>query len=216
MMRRGQKAIKALALVLVFSVLHLFPGTALTAMGAQAGTGKLTTRGNQPITVNGILTNSGATILTGAAIETGDQIGATINLGTLGSLDIAPNTKLQLTFNNNGTIQVTLLEGCVILHVKEGTFVAINTPEGRVVSNDETRKESATLDVCLPKGAPAAIINQGAAANAGAGAGAVGGTVASQGLSAGVVGGLIAGGAGLGILALIIANRGEDPSNDGS
>lgn len=210
MIRRGQKAIKALALVLVFSVLHLFPAAAFAAQG---GTGKLTTRGNQSITVNGISANSGATILPGASIETGDQVGATVNLGSLGSLDIAPNTKLQLTFNSNGTIEVMLLEGCVILHVKDGTFGAINTSEGRVVSNDATRKEAATLDVCLPKGAPAAIINQGAAANAGAGAGtAAGGTVASQGLSGAVVGGLIAGGAGLTILAVIIANRGDNPS----
>ncbi len=213
MIRRGQKALKALALVLVFSVLHLFPATAFAATGAQAGTGKLTTRGNQSITVNGIPANSGATILPGATIETGDQVGATVNLGSLGSLDIAPNTKLQLTFNSNGTIEVSLIEGCVILRVKEGTFGAINTSEGRVVSNDQTRKEAAVLDICLPKGAPAAIINQGAAANAGAGAGGAGGTVAAQGLSGAVVGGLIAGGAGLAILAVIIANRGDDPSN---
>lgn len=215
MMRRGQKAFKALALVLTLSVLHLSLGPALAAAGSQSATGKLTTRGNHPVTVNGLSTRGGATILTGSNVETGDQVGATINLGSLGSLDIAPNTKLQLTFNSNGTIDVMLLEGCVVLHVKDGTYGAINTSEGRVVSNDEKRKEATTLDVCLPKGAPAAIINQGAAANAGAGAGAASGTVASEGLSGAVVGGLIAGGAGLAILALIIANRGDNPS-DGS
>lgn len=212
MMRRGKKAVKALALLLVFSVLHLSLGTALAASAAQGSTGKLTTRGNQPINVNGVSANSGDTILPGANIETGDQISATINLGSLGSVDIAPNTKLQLTFGRNGTIEVMLIEGCIILRVKDGTYGVINTAEGKIASNDAIRKQAAALDVCLPKGAPAAIVNQGAAANAGAGAGAAGGTVAQEGLSGAVLTGLLLGGAGLGILGVIVANRGDDPS----
>jgi hypothetical protein len=215
MVMSGHKAVKALALLLVFSVLHLSAGTAVAAGAAQGATGKLTTRGNQPITVNGVSAHSGDTILPGANIETGDQIGATINLGSLGSLDIAPNTKLQLDFNRDGTATVMLIEGCVILRVKDGTYGVINTSEGKATSNDAIRKQAAALDVCSPKGAPAAIVNQGAAANAGAGAGTTGGTVAGEGVSGAVVGGLIAGGAGLGILAVIIANRGDNPS-DGS
>jgi hypothetical protein len=208
----GHKAIKALALLLVFSVLHLSSGTTLAINASQGATGKLTTRGNQAINVNGVSANSGDTILSGANISTGDQIGASVNLGSLGSLDIAPNTKLQLDFGSDGTVTVMLMEGCVVLRVKDGTYGLINTSEGKAASNDSIRKEAATLDVCLPKGAPAAIVNQGAAANAGAGAGTVTGTVASTGVSGAVVGGLIAGGAGIGILALIIANRGDDPS----
>lgn len=210
MMRRGQKAIKALAFLLVFSVLHLYAGAA-TALAQQTASGKLTTRGNQSITVNGISANNGATILPGATIETGDGVGATINLGSLGTVEIAPNTKIQLTFNSNGTIEVTVMEGCLILRVKEGTYGVINTSEGKKASNDETQKQAAVLDVCLPKGAPEAIVNQGAAANAGAGAGA--GAAASAGeLSGAAVGGLVAGGVGLGVLAIIIANRGDNVS----
>jgi hypothetical protein len=211
MNQRYRKALKAVALLLAFSLLPFSSGMALAAARAQA-TGKLTTRGNQPVLVNGISTNSGATILTGATIETGDMVGATVDLGSLGSVDIAPNTKLQLTFNSDGTVTVTVTEGCLILRVKQGTHGVINTPEGIVAQNDATQRQAAVLDVCLPKGAPAAIVNQGAASNAGAGAGTVGGTVAGEGLSGAVVGTLVAGGAGLGILALVLSNRGDDPS----
>jgi hypothetical protein len=214
MIMSGHKAIKALARLLVFSVLHLSVGIVPAAPGALQGTtGKLITRGNQPINVNGVSANSGDTILPGANIETSDQISATINLGVLGSVDLAPNTKIQLGFSRNGTIEVMLIEGCVIVRVKEGTYAVINTSDGKIASNDAIRKQSAVLDVCLPKGAPAAIVNQGAAANAGAGV--AGGTVAERGLSGVVLAGLLLGGGGLGILGVIVATRGDNPS-DGS
>ncbi|HEX8922031.1 MAG TPA: hypothetical protein VF766_11175, partial [Pyrinomonadaceae bacterium] len=206
-----RKAFEALALLLVFSLLPFSSGTALAAnlstanaALARQATGKLATSGNQPILVNGISTNSGATILSGSNIETGDQVGATIDLGGLGSVDIAPNTKLQLNFSSDGTVTINLAEGCVILRVKQGTYGVINTSQGEATHNDSIKRPAAVLDVCLPKGAPAAIVNQGAAANAGAGAGATGGTVASEGLSGAVVGTLVAGAAGLGVIAIIL------------
>ena len=209
MNKRCQKALKAVALLLVFTLLPFSTGTALAAMQA---TGKLTTKGNQPIMVNGIPTTSGATILSGATIETGDTVGATIDLGALGKVDIAPNTKIQLTFTSDGTLLVTLIEGCLILRVKQGTHGVISTASGVVAQNDPTQRPAAVLDVCLPKGAPEAIVNQGAASNAGAGAGAAGGTVADEGLSSAVLATLIAGGTGIGVIVLVLINRGDDPS----
>jgi hypothetical protein len=203
--------LKAVALLLIFSLLSFSSGTALAAAGMQA-TGKLTTKGNQPVMVNGIPTTSGATILSGSTIETGDQVGATVDLGALGKVDIAPNTKLQLNFNSDGTLTVTVVEGCLILRVKQGTYAVINTSAGEVAHNDPQQRQAAVLDVCLPKGAPEAIVNQGAASNAGAGAGAASGTVADEGLSGAVLATLIAGGAGLGILGVVLITRGDDPS----
>lgn len=210
MSTRNQKTKTFLALLLTLSLCHLSLGTALAATMLQA-TGKLVTRGNQPITVNGISTSSGATILSGASVETPDQVGATINLGDFGSLDIAPNTKLQLEFSRDGGVKVTVVEGCVILRVKQGNYGEINTPEGKATSNDSAQKQAAILDVCNPKGAPAAIVNQGAASNAGAGAGTVG-TVGGEGLSTAAVTSLILGGIGIGVVAIIVSTRGDDPS----
>ena len=80
---------------------------------------RLTTRNNVPITVNGLSAATGATILTGATIETGADQSATVNLGPLGSLDIAPNTKLILTYDDDGNVKVVVIVGCVVLAAKK-------------------------------------------------------------------------------------------------
>ncbi|HEY0405243.1 MAG TPA: hypothetical protein VGC89_05930, partial [Pyrinomonadaceae bacterium] len=97
---KNQKALKALALFLAFALSQVYinatlagPSVVRRVEGAtppQAITARLTTRGNQAISVNGTNAATGATILTGATIETGDGVGATINLGPLGSVDLAP------------------------------------------------------------------------------------------------------------------------------
>src|SRR5919206_4806128 len=107
--RNGSRAIAAL---LLLSVLQL---------GLQAGTpipqqlaGRLKTSNNQPITINGLSANTGASILSGATIETGADQSATVDLGPLGSVDITPNTKVILTFEQ-GNAKATVITGCVTL-----------------------------------------------------------------------------------------------------
>jgi hypothetical protein len=199
-------AYQVAALALVVTLMNLFVGTALAAPRRPQASGKLTTTNNQPILVNGNSAGNGATILTGATIETGDQVGATIDLGPLGTVDIAPNTKIQIEFDQNGKLKVTLIEGCVIVKPKKGNHGEIYTPDGKQVThNDEQTLPAAVLDVCFPKGAPGPIVNQGAAANAGAGAG-------GGGLSNEAVFGIVGGIGGTIITAIILANRGDDPS----
>src|SRR5713226_9687613 len=70
-----------------------------SAVSPQEPAGILTTGGNKPITVNGVNAISGTTILSEAIIETPDKVGATVNLGSLGTLYIAPNTRLKLEFD---------------------------------------------------------------------------------------------------------------------
>jgi hypothetical protein len=86
---RCKRITTSTALFLIFLVAQVyvqvnFAGPkSVSVAGSQQFTAILTTRGNRPITVNGDSAISGATILTGAAIETPDQVGATINLGSL-------------------------------------------------------------------------------------------------------------------------------------
>ena len=80
---------------------------------------RLATRNNQPITVNGSSATTGASIVTGATIETGADTSATVNLGPLGTLDIAPNTKLILTYDENGNVKATVIAGCAVLTAKK-------------------------------------------------------------------------------------------------
>src|SRR6185436_12559250 len=91
---------------------------------------RLTTRNNQPVTVNGLSANTGASILTGATIETGADQSATVNLGPLGTLDIAPNTKLVLTYDDQGNVKALLIYGCVVLTAKKKTNGEIATEQG--------------------------------------------------------------------------------------
>ena len=131
---------------------------------------RLTTRNNQPVTVNGLSANTGASILTGATIETGADQSATVNLGSLGSLDIAPNTKLVLTYDDQGNVKVVLVYGCAVLTAKKKTTGEIATDQGTAAKNDPVA--GGVLNVCFPQGAAAPPVNTGAvAASTGGGGG---------------------------------------------
>ena len=120
---------------------------------------RLTTRNNVPITVNGLSATTGATILTGATIETGADQSATVNLGPLGSLDIAPNTKLVLTYDDDGNVKVLLIFGCAVLAAKEKTKGEVVTEQGESKKNDPAA--GGVLNLCTP--GAAAPVSTGAA-----------------------------------------------------
>jgi hypothetical protein len=227
----NSKALKALALFLVFSLGQVYVHMAYAGPSIVKKTdasmsllpqvtGKLVTRGNQSVLVNGTSASTGASILTGATIETGDGVGATINLGPLGSIDLAPNTKIEIQYTDN-KVSVKVLSGCVILKNKKGTQAEVTTEQGPATSNDG-KAGGAPLDVCFPQGAPNPIINQGAAANAGAGAGGGGGGAAGATGGGGGGGGLfglgpggtvaVLGGIAAAIIIPIVLTRGDDPS----
>src|SRR6185503_2373881 len=108
---------------------------------------RLTTRNNQPITVNGLSATTGATILTGATIETGADQSATVNLGPLGSLDIAPNTKLILTYDDDGNVKVVVIIGCVVLAAKNKTKGEVVNEQGESKKNDPAA--GGVLNMCV-------------------------------------------------------------------
>ena len=147
------------------------PTTPNAAPVPQQFIARLTTRNNQPITVNGNSAATGASILTGATIETGADQAATVNLGSLGTLDIAPNTKLVLTYDENGNVKATLVYGCAVLTAKKKTTGEVATEQGGTAAKTDPAK-GGILDICFPPGAAAPTVGQGAAAAAGAGAGA--------------------------------------------
>ena len=164
--RNGSRAIAAL---LLFSITQIGLATRVTAIPQQF-IARLTTRNNQPITVNGLSASTGASIVTGATIETGADQSATVNLGPLGSLDIAPNTRLVLTYDDQGNVKALIIYGCAILTAKKKTTGEVATEQGSAGKTDPAA--GGVLDVCFPQGASAPTVNQGAAAAAGAGVGA--------------------------------------------
>ncbi|MFN7926791.1 MAG: hypothetical protein U0Y68_02405 [Blastocatellia bacterium] len=92
--------------------------------------GRLVITGDKAISVNGNNVRSGATIMPGALIETPDGVGASLQLAPLGRLEVAPRTKLQLSFGNEN-IDVSVLTGCVILTTAVGTRGSVLTARGR-------------------------------------------------------------------------------------
>ncbi|HEY6804100.1 MAG TPA: hypothetical protein VI306_11010 [Pyrinomonadaceae bacterium] len=203
MNRNRSKGYKALAGLLLFSTVQIAIQVAFAAPATptpnpvpvpQQFIARLTTRNNQPITVNGNSAATGASIVTGATIETGADQSATVNLGSLGTLDIAPNTKLVLTYDENGNVKATIIYGCAVLAAKKKTTGEVATQQNGTAAKTDPAK-GGILDVCFPPGAAAPTVGQGAAAAAGAGAGAG----AAAGAAAAGGGGLL----GLGVPATV-------------
>lgn len=168
MSSKSKRITTAIALLLVFAISQVYVGVSFAASGStlpsiapiatvsvlpQAATGILTTKGNKPITVNGAAAISGATIMSGAAIETPDGTGAMVSLGSLGSLDISAKAKLTLEFQN-GSVKVTVTEGCVTLHTKKGTTGEVDTPKGVAGKTDPGKDGS--IRIC-PDRTPAVV-----------------------------------------------------------
>lgn len=171
--RHGSRAIAALLLFAVAQIglqvgLAEPNNTTVTTVIPQQVVARLTTRNNQPITVNGLSATTGASILTGATIETGADQSATVNLGPLGQLDIAPNTKLVLTYDDQGNVKALIIFGCAILTAKKKTTGEVETEKGSAGKTDPAA--GGILEVCFPPGAAAPTVGQGVAVGAGAGA----------------------------------------------
>ena len=108
----------------------------------------LTVPGNQSISVNSTKAIDGATILSGAAIATPNEVSATIVIGSLGTLDIAPNTTLKTEFDQSGKVKATLTQGCAIMHTRKNTVGEVVTPDGITKTNS---RETSSLMVCFPQ-----------------------------------------------------------------
>ena len=129
------------------------------AMTAQQTTGILTTKGNKEILVNATNSMSGATIVSGASIETPAGVSATVSLGGSRSLQIGTNTKLTAEFDKN-VIKVRLTEGCVNLRTKKGTIGEIITPKGSAGKTDPA--QDGQLETCPPRSAEPVVADAGA------------------------------------------------------
>jgi hypothetical protein len=144
---RHHKAFSAIALFLVFSVTQVYVQASLAAStsrnnnGATAlVSGKLATRGGGLIKLNGNDVGPGTTILSGAQVQTPANIGATIQLGALGKLDLAPETSLTLSFGQS-SVDVKLDTGYVVLTTMKGIDGTMTTPNG-IVSKSDSSKSS--------------------------------------------------------------------------
>ncbi|MEK6280381.1 MAG: hypothetical protein AABN95_08520 [Acidobacteriota bacterium] len=115
---------------------------------------RVTTSGNQPITVNGASVSTGANLLTGAIIETPAGVGATINLGSLGELEIEPGSELTLEFDHSGNlVKVNLRRGCTRVRTNQNVTAQIDTPDGKSVKTDSNKRRAAACYLAAGSGA---------------------------------------------------------------
>ena len=194
---RQKKALKALAVLLSFAFTQVYvsaalPGPAPGGVPQQTLTARLTTRNNQPITVNGNAAGTGATILTGATIETPDQVGATLDLGDAGIVELEPNSKIQLDFDENGNVRVKVIRGCAATRKKANVLAGKELPGEMELYTDadslKTDKKRRNVGGCLlPNGQLGSLGSAGlsSAAVAGIGIGVGGGVLIGVTLSRG-------------------------------
>src|SRR5687767_15598402 len=144
---------------LSFAAPNTFPSPQLLA--------RLTTKGNLPITVNGLSASTGDSVANEAIVETPANVDASVDLGPLGSLDIEQDSRIKLEYDGNCigaqdpslqkcSVKVTVYRGCVTAHYKLGSyFKAVTQQEVLIKDSDRTRKEAGTFKICAGGGAPA-------------------------------------------------------------
>jgi hypothetical protein len=180
----------AIALVQVFVQLSFAAPASPSAPAVvpQQFIARLTTTGNQPITVNNASAASGASLLTGATIETPDAVSATIDLGALGTVELQPNSSIQLDFDDSGNVRVKVLRGCVVIKKKGPGEAEAYTAEG---ASEKTNSNRKGMGFCYLNGG----LSPTGQAAAAAGGGAAGDHIATEALIAILAGGgaLVAG-----------------------
>ncbi|HZE73118.1 MAG TPA: hypothetical protein VE135_26710 [Pyrinomonadaceae bacterium] len=224
MSKRQRKALRAVAAFLILSFAQVGirlshaaenSSAALLPIPQQLIVARLERVRGAAITVNGGGVTGGATITTASTIETGADTVATVNLGSLGTLDIAPNTRLELTYDDQGNVKVKLISGCAVLRTKKGNG-EITTEAGASTGQN---KNKGILDVCIPPGGGNPIVNQGAAAAAtssGAAAGAAAGGGGLWGIGTAAVVSIIAGAGGAVIIAAAATHGGQGNTSGGT
>jgi len=181
---------RVIAALLLFSILQLGlqvglaepNNTTSPVVVPQQIVARLTTRNNQSILVNGLSATNGASILTAATIETGADQSATVNLGPLGILDVGPNTKLVLTYDDQGNVKAMIIYGCAVLMAKPKTNGEIATEQGTAGKTDPVA--GGVLNVCFPQGAAAPTVNTGVIGTGPASAGGTSGGLFGLGTAA--------------------------------
>ena len=148
------RASKAAALALA-SVLQVYAGGGFAYAAAEANAGvpaarqgavqgRLTTKGDNPVSVNGNSAKTGETIFSGQRIATPGGTEAKVELPGLGSVEIEPRSDVTLTFGE-GRISVVVLRGCVELETEKGVTGTVEANGKTRTTNPEKRDE---IEIC--------------------------------------------------------------------
>jgi hypothetical protein len=127
---------KALSMCLVVALIATYSMTTLAGAGKIAGeltvTGKALNGETPSVSVNGEAAKSGRSVFSTSTIATPDEAGAMIDLGKIGSIQLAPKTNLVLSFTEKG-ISGDLLAGSITV-LNASNSVSVNTVGGKTLS----------------------------------------------------------------------------------
>lgn len=147
MATRKRKALTALAAFLAFALSQVYVQAGLPNTNApepqRTITATLRTKNNQPVTINGNSAGNGTTILTGATIETPDNTSAIIDLGDAGTVEVGPNSKIELSFDINGNVHVKLIRGCAMTKKKANSIGEADVSTDTVTDATDPKKKQA-------------------------------------------------------------------------
>ena len=158
---RRHKGLKALAIFMAFAVAQISLQLTFAASNTspspatflpQGILAKVTSKGGQPISINGVSSPSGSSVATNAIVETADGVEATIDLGSLGSIDLGPNTKIKIEFEcppekqndpnpEECKVKTTVLAGCIVSHYKKGSRHQVDTETEQKIRESDKDKE---------------------------------------------------------------------------
>jgi hypothetical protein len=147
-----RKAFSALALFLVFSLTQVYVRASLVVPGPAtpdkeatlALAGRLLTSGGNLVILNGNNVGPGATVLSGAELQTTQEAGAIVQLNALGTIEVAPNSSLTLTFDES-SVDVVLHSGNLVLTTLKGINGSVTNSLGKVVRTDASTVSSVTM-----------------------------------------------------------------------
>jgi hypothetical protein len=151
------RKIVTVALMLTVGSFSTLLTSSAVAQTAQKAAGELSVRGN--VTLNGAAAISGATVFSNGTIRTGEKGWATVNLGKLGRVELAPNSEMVVNFAESN-IGGMLRSGRAIVSTPAGTGISVTTADGNAVADG---KEAAVLTVDVTCGNTRVMAGRGEA-----------------------------------------------------
>ncbi len=140
---------KALTLCLMVAVVGTYSMVAFANDGKGSGELIVTGNGNDTsyVMVNGEASKTGRTIFSSSTISTSEGIGAIINMGKTGRVELAPNTTVTLAFDNDlitgdlvsGNLTVLSSAKSVNLTKQNGDHLVLNP--GETASTDPVKPD---------------------------------------------------------------------------
>lgn len=118
-------------LITLTLVLAILWSCSMVVLAAQKTTGSLTVNGE--VSINGTRAISGTTVFSDSTVTTAKGSSAVVSLGKLGRVEVLPDSRVNLSFNEAG-VTCKLESGRVRVSTSSGVNASVTTVDGVVVA----------------------------------------------------------------------------------